>query len=350
MNAGLASRIDNHGDNVRPDSIQSARAEYRAKRISGDELRAIEDQAILEFVAYQRQVALSYVTDGEYRNGDYRSPVLHSMAGFRRVPDAKTPEGLGIWTVDAPLSLTEPIASDAARFLLENTELPVKVKLPSASHIAAHTFSDVTVRAYPSASALGDAISQLLRDEIEHLFEMGVRLVQIDNPDYSAYLGGRAAGELSFDEALEIDDSTVSGLKKEEDQKVALTIGWGGDLDAVIDVARAERLFATHFDRFSLPYHTEAAVAQDLPRFVPGDKQIGLGIVDATDPRLEDESIATARLERALDQHGAERIGLQPHRGFHPIHYVPSLLTAAEQRGKLEQVTALATTVWGSGA
>ena len=348
--ADFAYRIDNHGDSVRPDSIQSARAEYRAKRISAAELRAVEDQAILEFVECQRQLALSCVTDGEYRNGDYRSPILHSVAGFRRVPDAKTPDGLGIWTVDSPLRLTQPIASDAARFLLEHTGLPVKVTLPSAAHIAAHTFSDNTTSAYPAASALGDAIAQLLRDEIEHLFELGVAFVQVDNPDYSAHLVGREIGALSFDEAVEIDNATVSGLEKREDQNVALAIGWGDDLDAPIDIARAEKLFATDFETFSFPYHTDAAVAQDLPRYVPHDKQIGLGIVDATDPRLEDESAVKVRLDRALDQHDSDRIGLLPHRGFHPIHYVPSPLTIAEQRRKLEQVEAIASTVWGDEA
>ncbi|MDX2377512.1 hypothetical protein M4I32_11945 [Microbacterium sp. LRZ72] len=343
-------RIDNHGDNVRPQTIQDARHKFRAKEISEEERREVEDAAILEFLSYQRHLTLSCLSDGGYRNGDYRSPVLQSVAGFVRVPDAKYADGLGVWTVDAPLKPRKPIASDAADFLLENTSFPVKVKLPSAAHLAAHTYSDQTVRAYPGASALGDAIAELLRDEIEHLLEIGVAFVQLDNPDYSAYLAGGGPEELTFEQAVEIDNAVVAGLEKEEHQKIALTIGWGDDLDAAVDVARAEKLFASDYDKFTFPYHTDAAVAQDLPRLVPDEKQIALGIVSAEDPALEDISTVMARLDRALEQHDYDRIGLLPHRGFQPIHYNPAPMTIEEQRKKLELVETFATMIWGNEA
>lgn len=346
----FAYRIDNHGDNVRPDTIQTARAKFRAGEIGAEDRRAVEDEAILEFISQQRRLTLSCFTDGDYRNGDYRSAVLQSVAGFSRVPDQKTPDGLGVWTVDGPLKLKRPIASDAAQFLLENTGYPVKVKLPSAAHLAAHTYSDASIRAYPGAAAVGDAIAELLRDEIEHLFEIGVAFVQLDNPDFSAYLVGREVGELSFEEALEIDGAVVAGLDKEEHQKVALTVGWGDHLDAPLDAARAGRLFGLDYDKFTFPYHSDAAVAQDLPRYVPDEKQIGLGIVDAFAPALEDVGVVMERLDRAIEQHDYDRIGLLPHRGFQPIHYLPAALTFEEQRRKLEHVETIATMVWGNEA
>jgi 5-methyltetrahydropteroyltriglutamate--homocysteine methyltransferase len=342
-------RIDNHGDNVRPQSIQDARAAYRAKEIDEGARRDAEDAAILEFISYQRRLTLSCLSDGNFRDGDYRSSILHSIDGFTRVPDAKTPDGLGIWTVDRPLRQRTPIARDSARFMLENTSFPVKVKLPSAAHIAAQTYSDATDRAYPGAAALGDAIAEMLRDEIELLFEMGVKFVQLDNPDYSRYLAG-GENALTFDEALEIDHAVVAGLDKDEDQKVALTIGWGEDSDATVDTARAEKLFASAYDKFIFPFHTDAAVAQNLPVLVPDDKQIGIGIVDAFSPQLEDIDTVMARIDVALDQHDYDRIALLPHRGFHPIHYVDAPLTIEQQRKKLELVETFATMVWGNEA
>ncbi|SFR89663.1 5-methyltetrahydropteroyltriglutamate--homocysteine methyltransferase [Microbacterium sp. cf046] len=346
----FAYRIDNHGDNVRPETIQAARAKFRAKEIDADELREIEDEAILDLISQQRHLTLSCFTDGAFRSGDYRSAVLHSVSGFVRVPDRKTPDGVGVWTVDGPLKLKKPIASDAARFLLENTGFPVKVKLPSAAHLAAHTYSDSAVRAYPGAAALGDAIAELLHDEIEHLFEIGVKFVQLDNPDFSAHLVGREAGELSFDEAIEIDAAVVAGIEREEDQKVALTIGWGDHTDASVDLQRAEKLFALEYDKYTVPYHSDAAVAQDLPRLVPDDKQIGLGIVDATVAALEDVDIVMSRIDRVLEVHDWDRVGLLPQRGFQQVHYIPAALTIEEQRKKLEHVETIATMVWGNEA
>lgn len=343
-------RIDNHGNNVRPQAIQDARAKRRAGELDEAELRDIEDDAILEFLSYQRHLTLSCFTDGGFRNGDYRSPVLQSISGFERVPEAMLPNGLGQWAVTAPLKQRKPIALDDARFVLDNTSFDVKVVLPSPSHIAAQTYVDGAQRIYPGAAALGDALADLLRDELELLFEIGVKFVQFDNPDYSAYLVGREDGQLSFEDAVQIDNAVVAGLDKEEDQKVALTIGWGDHLDGTLDTARAEKLFASDFDKFTFPYHTDAAVAQNLPTLVPDDKQIGIGIVDADDPALEDIGTVMARLDVAIEQHEYDSIALLPNKPFHPVHYFPAKLTIEEQRKKLELVETFATMIWGNEA
>lgn len=346
----FAYRIDNHGDNVRPKALLDARSQARAGEISEQESRDAEDDAIRAWLKEQRGLTLSCLSDGGFRDGDYRSPVLNAFTGFTRVPDRMTDDGFGAWTVDAPLKARRPIALDSARFMLDETGFPLKVKLPSPSHIAAQCFSDATIRAYPGAAALGDAIAELLRDEIELLFEIGVKFVQLDNPDYSAYLVGRDVSELSFEDALQIDNAVVAGLERDEDQKIALTIGWGDNLDAPVDTDRAARLFASDFDKFTFPFHNEAAVAQNLPQLVPDDKQIGIGIVDAGIAELEDISTVMARVDRAVLQHDYDRIGLLPQRGFQQAGYIPAKLTPEQQHKKLEHVETFATMVWGNEA
>lgn len=346
----FAYRIDNHGNSVRPKSVNDARAAHRAKEIDEHELRDTEDEAILEFISTQRHLSLSCFTDGGYRNGDYRSPVLHAVAGFERDPQTMLPNGLGRWRITGPLKQQRPIALDDARFLLENTGFPVKVVLPSAAHIAAQTYADDAYRAYPGAAALGDAIAEILRDEIELLLEVGVKFIQLDNPDFAAHLVGRGGDQLTFEEALEIDGAIVAGLDREDDQKIALTIGWGEHLDGELDRTRAEKLFATAYDKFTFPYHSDAAVAQNLPALVPDEKQIALGILNADNAELEDIDTVMARLDLAIEQHDYDRIGLLPHRPFQPAHYVPAKLTVADQRRKLEHVETFATMVWGNEA
>ncbi len=346
-----AYRIDNHGDDIRPQAVQEARTASRAGTMSDDELRAIEDEAILEHLSYQRRLTLSALSDGGFRNGDYRSPVLWSVQGFTRMPDRMRTGGFGVWIVDAPLKLKKPIASDAASFLLDATKFPVKVKLPSAAHLAAQCYDELaTVRAYPGAAALGDAIAELLHDEIEHLLEIGVKYIQLDNPDYAAYLAGREGEVLSFEDAVAIDQSVVAGLDKEEDQRIGLTIGWGEHTDAVVDVSRAEALFSTDYDKYLFPYHTDEAVKQGIPRLVPDEKQIGIGILDATNPELEDIDAVMKRIDQALEVHEFDRIGLSPQHGFQRAHYLPTSLTIEDQRKKLEHVETLATMVWGNEA
>ena len=142
----------------------------------------------------------------------------------------------------------------------------------------------------------------------------------------------------------------VAGLERDDDQKVALTIGWGDHLDIEPDTARAERLFALDYDKFTFPFHNDAAFAQDLPSLVPDHKQIGIGIVDATNPALEDIDTVLARIDHAVDVHDYDRIALLPHRPFQPVHYKPVNLTAEDQRRKLELVETFATMIWGNEA
>ncbi|GAA1704567.1 5-methyltetrahydropteroyltriglutamate--homocysteine S-methyltransferase [Microbacterium sediminicola] len=347
----FAYRIDNHGGAVRPKLLQQARDQLRAGEITADELAAIEDEQIQEWITTQRHLTLSCLSDGGYRNGDYRSPVLWNVQGFTRAQGQMSDAGFGTWIVDGPLKLKSPIAADAASFMLEHTGFPVKVNLPSPAHIAAQCYDELkTVRAYPGAAALGDALAELMVEEIEHLFELGVKFIQFDNPDYSAYLVGRDNPLLTFDEAVQIDNAVIAGLEKEEDQKVALATGWGDNLDGDVDYARVEKLFATSYDKFTVPFHNEAAVAQDLPRYVPEGKQVSLGIVDATTPALEDIDTVVKRIEDVIDVHDYDAIGLLPQRPFQAAHYQPAALTQEEQRKKLEQVEIFATMIWGNEA
>ena len=62
-------RADHVGSLLRPEWLHAARAERAAGRISAEELRAVEDRAVLEAVELQRSVGLRSVTDGEFQIG-----------------------------------------------------------------------------------------------------------------------------------------------------------------------------------------------------------------------------------------------------------------------------------------
>ena len=60
-------RADHVGSLLRPPAILEARAAHAAGRISLEQLRDIEDKAILEALEMQRQAGIDVFTDGEYR-------------------------------------------------------------------------------------------------------------------------------------------------------------------------------------------------------------------------------------------------------------------------------------------
>ena len=60
-------RADHVGSLLRPPELLKARAERASGKISAEELRRFEDAAIREVVAFQEEVGLQSITDGEYR-------------------------------------------------------------------------------------------------------------------------------------------------------------------------------------------------------------------------------------------------------------------------------------------
>ena len=63
-------RYDFVGSFLRPENLKQARKDYRAGKISKEQLTAVEDAAIRELVAKQKQAGYHIITDGEYRLKD----------------------------------------------------------------------------------------------------------------------------------------------------------------------------------------------------------------------------------------------------------------------------------------
>ena len=79
--SGPPFRADHVGSLLRPSELLRARAEREAGRISAAELRRVEDKAIGDAVAMQREVGLQSVTDGEFRRGSWHMDFLYRIGG-----------------------------------------------------------------------------------------------------------------------------------------------------------------------------------------------------------------------------------------------------------------------------
>lgn len=60
-------RAEHVGSLLRPDYLLEARRQFDRKEVTQEELREIEDRAILEAINLQREVGIKGLTDGEYR-------------------------------------------------------------------------------------------------------------------------------------------------------------------------------------------------------------------------------------------------------------------------------------------
>ncbi|WP_371657321.1 methionine synthase II (cobalamin-independent)-like protein [Streptomyces sp. NBC_00280] len=334
-------RIDHHGSLVRP-------AELTAARTSGGDPQALLDaelRAVQEAVAYQRRLRSTVVTDGDFPREDFRSAVLDAVSGFRRT-DETGADGLTHWVAESLPKADGPLLADWAARLAELTVIAPKASLPSPAYLAATTFRPGLGPA--SARELGEALAEIIHAEIELLVTRGVRLIQLNNPLLLAQLATDPAdpGALSFEDALAVDALAVRPGKRQEGVRIGVAPGWAAPV--AVDMARAERLYgAIAADRWVLPFDQGTEAEFDLVRALPEDRDVCLGVVDATVPQLEDLDTVMARIDAVGEFKDLEDAAVSPSRGFADVADRP-LLSAEAQHGKIVLVETVARYVWGN--
>ncbi|HEY7208576.1 MAG TPA: hypothetical protein VH416_10045, partial [Gaiellaceae bacterium] len=82
-------RADHVGSLLRPPELLAARARHAAGELDDAGLRAVEDEAIRDAVALQRDVGLQSATDGEFRRTSWHMDFIYALGGITRVPEEK---------------------------------------------------------------------------------------------------------------------------------------------------------------------------------------------------------------------------------------------------------------------
>jgi len=109
----------------------------------------------------------------------------------------------------------------------------------------------------------------------------------------------------------------------------------------------AARLFnEVRVEAFFLEYDTERAGDFAPLRLVPPDKTVVLGLVSTKSPVLETPEALRRRIDEAARYVPLERLALSPQCGFAST-VGGNLLSADDQRRKLELVADVARRVWG---
>lgn len=342
------------------------------------------DDAVRLALQGQLDAGVDVVSDGEQRRDNYASfvgarldncqlvPITDLLAyvsdpvEFERelraldVPAGKVrhPAVLG------PLSRSRPLAVHELEFLRRQTPLPVKVALPGPYLLTRTMWMEcVSDRAYGDREALARDVVRVLREELHYLLAGGAALVQLDEPVLSEVVFGGSVGgnrtfmcgvldarrapdaELAF--ALGLLEDLVRGLPRDRlalhvcrgnwtpDERVALA----GDYRPLLPfLSRAP--VGTLFLELATPRAGELEVLRQLP----GDRRIGVGVVNQKRPQVESAEEVLARAERAVQLLGAERVLLNPDCGFATFADNP-IASGAAATGKLRTVVAAARTL-----
>jgi 5-methyltetrahydropteroyltriglutamate--homocysteine methyltransferase len=356
-------RADHVGSLLRPPALLRAREAFAAGRISGDELRAIEDAAIRDIVELQQDIGLKGVTDGEYRRVDWLMDFKYAIGGVERL-DAEPVQvpfrGEAVtWSfvpykVAAPLHLKRCVFGDDFDFLKSVATATPKLTIPSPSmmHYPAGRGIDRTV--YPDLEAFFDDLAAVYRDEIAALARLGCTYLQLDDTSL-AFLNDPSRRAALGDDAdsihLRYIDLVNAALR---DRPPGLTVvthlcrgnyrsAWlaEGSYEHVAD-ALFNRLAV---DGFFLEFDDARSGGFEPLRFVPRGKTVVLGLVTTKSPVLERKEDLKRRIAEASRYVPLDQLCLSPQCGF-ASSSEGNALTLGDQAAKLRLVVETAREVW----
>jgi 5-methyltetrahydropteroyltriglutamate--homocysteine methyltransferase len=361
-------RAENIGSFLRPPALLEARDAHRAGRLSAEQLRDIEDRAILDALELQRSVGIDVFTDGEFRRGAFLSGLADAVEGF--VPDKIAMEWHGpgggeeasaAQAVGARLRQRCRLTAHEVVFLKQHAPGPFKITIPSATNFPDVSYKPgLTDRFYASRSELLAEIVGMISDEVRAVVAEGVPYVQLDAPRYAYYVDpvvrGRLAGsgvdpDQALDEAIAADNATLAGAPR-AGVTLAIHLCRGNSRSRWFAAGGyepiAEKLFGSlAVDTFLLEYDTDRAGGFEPLRFVPPDKTVVLGLVTTKEPTLESQDLLRRRIDEAARYVPLERLALSPQCGFASIA-AGNFISQDDERRKLELVVDTARKVWSS--
>ncbi len=375
--AAAAVRAEHVGSLLRPPDLLAARAAHRGGRLPGTTLAELEDHAALEAVALQRDAGVGVFTDGEVRRDSWMASLRESIGGmvptthltggqtapWHRAGADPLPEETSVETVAAAQKVwrKDNRTLTEARFLRAHAPGPFKVTMISASMGTTVWHPEVSKAVYPTPADLIADLVDLQVAETAELIDAGTRWIQLDSLGYTRVIDPAfraSAGEGANSPAtllgrtLAADAAIVAGIRRKDPSvTIGMHICRGNNRSAWMLEGSyepiAERLFGElGVDRFLLEYDTERAGGFAPLRFIPAGRLVVLGLVSSKVARLESLDDLKRRVEEAARYVAPEYLAISPQCGFASTS-AGNLLTADEQRRKLELVAMAARQIWG---
>ena len=364
-------RADHVGSFLRPARLHEARADRAAGKISAEELRAVEDDAVREVVALQREAGLRSVTDGEFRRATWHMDFIYQIGGISKAPGNllstfHNVEGDISFTPDAihvtrKLSMDKTIFGDDFAFLqsVAGDQVPKQtIPAPSMVHYRSGIRAVVDESVYLDVEEFWTDLGAAYNAEMQRLAAQGCRYLQLDDtslayvndPAQREYIAARGEdAEHIHERYIALTNAAVAGRPAGMAITTHLCRGnfrssWvaSGGYDFV-----AEALFTgLDVDGFFLEYDDERSGGFAPLRFVPKGKQVVLGLVTTKRPELESKDDLKRRIDEAAKYVPLDQLCLSGQCGFASTE-AGNALTADEQKAKLALIVETAAEVWG---
>jgi 5-methyltetrahydropteroyltriglutamate--homocysteine methyltransferase len=363
-------RADHVGSLLRPPELLKARDDYAAGRISAEELRAAEDEAIRVAVRMQEEIGLRSATDGEFRRTSWHMDFIYQLDGIDPADEQIKVEfhnergdvefTTAALSVHGKVGLSKTIFGDAfeaLRSMVKSTTPKLTIPSPSMVHYRGGQAA-IAKDVYPDMEAFWRDLVAAYREEVSRLGELGCSYLQFDDTslaylndpkqrEYIASIGGDK--EHQHEEYIRHINEALADRPDGMSVTTHMCRGnfrssWAaeGGYDFV-----AEALFnELQVDGFFLEYDDERSGTFEPLRFVPTGKQVVLGLVTTKRGDLESKEELKRRVDEASRYVPLEQLCLSPQCGFSST-VEGNLVTHEQQVAKLRLIVETAEEIWG---
>jgi 5-methyltetrahydropteroyltriglutamate--homocysteine methyltransferase len=362
-------RADHVGSFLRPKALIDARDAFAAGTIDAAALRAVEDKAIRDVVAFQEELGIKAITDGEFRRKFFHTDFLLQLDGIEEQGgmEVQFQNAIGKDVHFAPPKMVvtgkighaHPIQRADYEFLASVVSETPKVTIPSPTMLHFRAGREgISEAVYPDMKAFFADVASAYQEEVADLAAAGCRYLQLDDTNL-AYLCDDKQRENAKKRGLDPDDlprhyATMinDALKTAPDDMftaVHLCRGnfrssWAaeGGYEPVAEIMFNE----LNIDAFFLEYD-DARSGDFAPlRFLPKGKIVVLGLVTTKLGDLETKDEIKRRIDDAAKFAPLDQLALSPQCGFaSTVH--GNDIAVEQQAAKMRLVLEVAEEVWG---
>ncbi|EXJ71699.1 uncharacterized protein A1O5_05507 [Cladophialophora psammophila CBS 110553] len=384
-------RAEQVGSFLRPQYLLQARHAWNEKEASDEELRKVEDKAIIEVVKLQQDYGYHAINDGEYRRHMFWGTFWPNLEGMKEVvgpdPDIFRPyipdknHKPGETVICVGKIKHSPAASKAHIEQLhylqnilpkeEHGKIKLTIPAPNWYHLRYKEGSAYPKDVYKSDDEYFVDVIQAFQTELQVLYDQGLRNVQIDDPNICYFCNSNMVENFDNDET---NTCTADELfEKYIDVYNRIMSKCPENLHVGVHLCRGNFVKSRHFtegayDRiairllqnlqvhtFYLEFDTERDGGFAPLQYLPPNKTVILGVVSSKYPKLEDLDKTVARVHEAAkwvskgqgcsEKEALNQLGVSPQCGF-ASHSSGNAITWDDMLAKLKLVRDVADRVW----
>jgi len=347
------------GSMPRSKEVLSALRKNRRGTIEPNDFNKLIEMETEKVIKLQEDLGIDVITSGEIGRDNYVSFVSDKIDGVRMmnmselldyIDDKKAFENI-LTTLDVPavsiknaicvgkLKYKGDIVADELRMMRKYTDKPVKVTLPGPYLLTRSMWvPNLSGKFYDSKEELGQDVIQILKEEIDNLINIGVDVIQFDEPVLTevvftdgnprSFMCAALSERKDPKEELEFASSLIGQVMEHIDRtKTVASLhvcrgNWSKDESILLTgpyTPLLELFTKVNPDLLTLEFSTPRAgeLSSLLADTIIGEQTaLGLGVVNPRTDQIETVDAILLRVEEGMNYLPKEKIWLNPDCGF----------------------------------